>query len=339
MAGSRPTSATAADRAWPGYGLGDAIVTRDHLGALDPVDRQGARVEPGLRLVRGQQGHAGDAARPLRRRRRHHAGRLQRRSGCVLRLQQHPGRQARTRRRSSTRSRVGSSRRTRSSWSTAPRPRRAASSASSSSVQDRDTNRYLQDDLTTWGAANTINVNLASPNATSTDLVASTDDRGQPSAPAPGQDLRGQRQQRRHEGHQEDRDVRARRPDADHLGHRTVGQRHPDARPSPSPGTAQDDFGVNSITFSFRDSQNRYLQDDGYREHRPSTRSAVLPDVVGATNATWSYEVTAPVRGRVDDPGDRRRHGRSVRPAQRGPDLARERHRGPADGDDRARRR
>ena len=35
-------------------------------------------------------------------------------------------------------------------------------------VQERDTKRYLQDDLITWGNANTINVNLASPNATST---------------------------------------------------------------------------------------------------------------------------------------------------------------------------
>ncbi len=30
-------------------------------------------------------------------------------------------------------------------------------------VRDRDTNQYLQDDLTTWGAGNTIVVNLASP--------------------------------------------------------------------------------------------------------------------------------------------------------------------------------
>ncbi len=35
-------------------------------------------------------------------------------------------------------------------------------------VWDRTTNQYLQDNLTTWGAANTINVNLASPGATTT---------------------------------------------------------------------------------------------------------------------------------------------------------------------------
>ena len=35
-------------------------------------------------------------------------------------------------------------------------------------VRDRDSGRYLQDDLTTWGSSNTINVNLASPGATVT---------------------------------------------------------------------------------------------------------------------------------------------------------------------------
>ena len=56
-----------------------------------PGDRQGARVEsPGLELVRGQQGHGGHLARPVRRRRRHDPGRLQRRPGRVLRLQHHP---------------------------------------------------------------------------------------------------------------------------------------------------------------------------------------------------------------------------------------------------------
>ncbi len=36
-------------------------------------------------------------------------------------------------------------------------------------MRDRDTGQYLQDNLTTWGGGNTINANLASPNATSTD--------------------------------------------------------------------------------------------------------------------------------------------------------------------------
>ena len=61
-------------------------------------------------------------------------------------------------------------------------------------------------------------------------------------------------------------------------------------------GTATDDLGVNSITFTFRDSQNRYLQDDGTADAR-TTRFRGKPDVVGATSATWSYEVTVPYEG------------------------------------------
>lgn len=61
-------------------------------------------------------------------------------------------------------------------------------------------------------------------------------------------------------------------------------------------GTATDDSGVNSITFYFRDAQGRYLQNDGsvddiYNSFRGT------PDVIGATNATWSYDVTLPHEG------------------------------------------
>jgi large repetitive protein len=61
-------------------------------------------------------------------------------------------------------------------------------------------------------------------------------------------------------------------------------------------GTAQDDKGVNSLTFWFRDDQGRYLQNDGtvgaiYNTFRGQ------PDVIGATNATWSYDVTLPHEG------------------------------------------
>lgn len=61
-------------------------------------------------------------------------------------------------------------------------------------------------------------------------------------------------------------------------------------------GTAVDDHGVNSLTFWFRDEQGRYLQNDGtvgdiYNSFRGT------PDVIGATNATWSYDVTLPHEG------------------------------------------
>nr|WP_278249646.1 PKD domain-containing protein [Nocardioides sp. IC4_145] len=61
-------------------------------------------------------------------------------------------------------------------------------------------------------------------------------------------------------------------------------------------GTAVDDKGVNSLTFWFRDEQQRYLQADGSVSAIYNTFRGT-PDVIGATNATWSYEVTLPHEG------------------------------------------
>jgi len=61
-------------------------------------------------------------------------------------------------------------------------------------------------------------------------------------------------------------------------------------------GTATDDKGVDSLSYWFRDDQNRYLQDDGSVSDVYNTFRGT-PDVVGATNATWSYDVTVPHEG------------------------------------------
>ncbi|WP_307853654.1 PKD domain-containing protein [Nocardioides palaemonis] len=61
-------------------------------------------------------------------------------------------------------------------------------------------------------------------------------------------------------------------------------------------GTANDDKGVNSLTYWFRDEAGRYLQNDGTVDDIYNTFRG-QPDVVGATSATWSYEVTLPHEG------------------------------------------
>jgi len=61
-------------------------------------------------------------------------------------------------------------------------------------------------------------------------------------------------------------------------------------------GTASDDLGVNSLSFWFRDEQNRYLQNDGTVDDIFNTFRGT-PDVIGATSATWSYDVTLPHEG------------------------------------------
>jgi PKD repeat protein len=61
-------------------------------------------------------------------------------------------------------------------------------------------------------------------------------------------------------------------------------------------GTATDDHGVSSLSYWFRDENNQYLQADGTVAPVFNTFRGV-PDVVGATNATWSYDVTLPHEG------------------------------------------
>ena len=59
-------------------------------------------------------------------------------------------------------------------------------------------------------------------------------------------------------------------------------------------GTATDDHGVTALTYWFRNN-GEYLQDDGSVAPIYNTFRG-LPDVVGATSATWSYDVTLPTR-------------------------------------------
>jgi PKD repeat protein len=61
-------------------------------------------------------------------------------------------------------------------------------------------------------------------------------------------------------------------------------------------GTASDDHGVNALTYWFRDENQNYLQNDGTVGPIFNTFRGT-PDVIGATSATWSYDVTLPHEG------------------------------------------
>jgi PKD repeat protein len=61
-------------------------------------------------------------------------------------------------------------------------------------------------------------------------------------------------------------------------------------------GTAADDHGVSALTYWFRDANGEYLQDDGSVSPVYNTFRGT-PDVIGAPNATWSYDVTLPHEG------------------------------------------
>ena len=165
-------------------------------------------------------------------------------------------------------------------------------------MRERDTNQYLQDNMT-WGtASNTINATLATPGATSTTwslsgLTISDNHRislwsrtfanngtSEPTSARPLQRI-------------ETFGMADQTPTTSITG--------PSTSVIPTTtftvtGTAQDDFGVNSITVSMRDPQNRYLQDDGSASATYNT-FRIEPDVVGATSATWAWEVTVPYEG------------------------------------------
>jgi PKD repeat protein len=58
-------------------------------------------------------------------------------------------------------------------------------------------------------------------------------------------------------------------------------------------GTASDDIGVTGLSMTIRDSHDRYLQDDGTASASYNSFH-ITPDVSGATSTTWSKDVTVP---------------------------------------------
>jgi hypothetical protein len=157
--------------------------------------------------------------------------------------------------------------------------------------QVRGAKRYLQDNLVSWGAFNSITATLASVNATSTTWSLPM------SLPAGEYLLRAKTFGRN------------KAKDSTKAIKKIETFSFDDLTPSTSisspargllattnfvaTGTATDDKGVNGMSYWFQTSNNQYLQDDG-------TVASVFnsfrgePDVIGATSTTWQYEVTLP---------------------------------------------
>src|SRR5919201_2144439 len=162
-------------------------------------------------------------------------------------------------------------------------------------VQDRDTKQYLQDDMTSWGPSNNVYASLATTNATSTawSLPVTITGNHQLLLTAKTFAVTGG-------------------SDATKALKKIESFSFDDQTPSTSitgptggvltstsfiaTGTASDDKGVNALTYWFRDDSNQYLQDDGSVASSFNTFRG-LPDVIGATSATWQYEVTLPHEG------------------------------------------
>ncbi|RJK97849.1 PKD domain-containing protein [Vallicoccus soli] len=160
-------------------------------------------------------------------------------------------------------------------------------------VQDRDTKQFLQDDLVTWGAANTLPAVLGAGTTSrpwSLPLTLTGNHALQVTAKAV--DSRGSADRTKAVKKAESFSFDDQTPATSVTGPSGVQT----TTTLTLTGTATDDRGVTALTYWFRDAQGRYLQPDGSLSEVYSTFRG-QPDVVGATSATWSYEVTLPHEG------------------------------------------
>ena len=197
-------------------------------------------------------------------------------------------------------------------------------------IQDRNTKQYLQDNLTTWGGVNNIYASLDTPNAASTawSLPVTITGNRELQLMAKTFAVSGSSDPSKAIKKIESFSIDDQTPTTSING------------PSGSilasttfiaTGTANDDKGVNALTYWFRNASNQYLQEDGSvssnfntfrgtarRGRRDSGHLAVRGD-------------PAP-RGRVAHVGHGHRQQRPVRPPQRDPRLADHLDRGGPDG-------
>jgi large repetitive protein len=162
-------------------------------------------------------------------------------------------------------------------------------------IRDRNSNRYLQDDLVTWGAGNTINATLASPGAATTNWSLPLTIQGNQNLQVYARAFanNGNSDQTKDVNKFETFSTSDRTPTASITGPSGVV-------PSTTftvTGTATDDVGVQSIGYTVRDTATtRYLQDDGSASATYNSFS-IEPDVPGGLSTTWSVELTVPYEG------------------------------------------
>ncbi|HZN19455.1 MAG TPA: delta-60 repeat domain-containing protein [Micromonosporaceae bacterium] len=161
-------------------------------------------------------------------------------------------------------------------------------------VQNRGSKQFLQDDLVSWGTANTINADLTTPSAPATAWSLSV------SLPAAEYLVKARTTSLTNTSDPVKAEKKIETFSFDDL---------PPTTRITSPasgllattsfvatGTATDDKGVNALSFWFRNGNGQYLQDDGTVAAVYNTFSG-LPDVIGATSTTWQYEVSLPGEG------------------------------------------
>ena len=276
------------------YALGDGVVSREHLGALDPADGKALEWNPGSNSYEGNKAMVvtprglitgGDATTQGG----YNVGRL-----AFFDLAGVPASNGvETAITEPISGRVLSSGKEFELKGTASAP--SGVNRVQVEVQNRSSKQWLQDDLTTWGASNTINANLDTPGATATGWSLPLTVTGNVKL------FSRARTYASNGSYDNTKDTKK---------FETFGLE--DAPPSVTisgpasgllstrtfkvAGTTTDDRGVVALSMTIRDGNNRYLQDDGsigstYNSFR------IVPDVPGALSTTWSREVTVPGEG------------------------------------------
>ena len=162
-------------------------------------------------------------------------------------------------------------------------------------IMDRNTGRYLADDLTTWGSTtlNTFNATLdAGTGANRTwrlpvTIAGNRELQVRARAVASNGTADNTKAAKKFETFGIDDlppEYQRQRASASPVSSLDVHD-HRLARPTKS--------GSTGVSFTLRDSQGRYLQEDGTVSGTYNTFQVEL-DVVGATSTTWSHEITVP---------------------------------------------
>jgi PKD repeat protein len=278
-----------------GYGLGDAVVRRDHIGALNPADGKALEWNPGSNSFEGNKAMeatprglfvGGDGMYQGGK----NTGRV-----AFYDLNTNPAPTAVD----TTIETPIEGRVVQSGVQFTIQGRGTATGGQvrrvQVEIQDRNTKQYLQDDLTTWGGANNVYASLATANAASTAWslpVTITGNRelqlmAKTFAVSGASDATKAIKKVESFGTDDQTPTTSiNGPSGSVLSSTTFI----------ATGTASDDKGVNALTYWFRDDNNQYLQEDGTVSSSFNTFRG-LPDVVGATSATWQYEVTLPHEG------------------------------------------
>jgi PKD repeat protein len=277
-----------------GYGLGDAVVRRDHIGALNPADGKALEWNPGSNSFEGNKAMEATARGLFVGGDGMYQGGKNTGRVAFYDFNSNPAPSPiDTTVVNPLEGRVVASgvQFVIDGQATAPgRVRRVQVE-----IQDRNTKQYLQDDLVTWGGVNNVYASLASANATSTawSLPVTITGNRELQVMAKTFAVTGGSDATKAIKKFESFSIDDQTPTTSING---PGGSVLTSTTFIATGTANDDKGVNALTYWFRDDNNQYLQEDGSVSSSFNTFRGT-PDVVGATSATWQYEVTLPHEG------------------------------------------